>query len=312
MDNKKLRIAFMGTPEFSVPALNSIIDAGHDVVCVYSQPPRPSGRGHKTTPSPVHKRAEELGIEVKTPKSLKTDEAQKEFADLNLDIAVVVAYGLILPKAVLNAPKYGCLNIHASLLPRWRGAAPIQRAILAGDTETGVSIMQMDEGLDTGPELLRGILPITSTTTTPELHDSLSSLGAKLITEVLNHYKNGAPLAPVPQKEDGMTYAKMLKKEEGLINWAKSSEEIDRQIRALTPWPGVWCMIGNERLKVLQADPSTNKATEAPGTIIKKDLSIACGQGTLTLVKVQPANRKPMDGISFLNGSSINIGDKLS
>jgi len=309
--NKPLNIAFMGTPEFSVHILDALVASGHEVVCVYCQPPRPAGRGHKLQPSPVQLRAEELHIPVRTPLSLKKDaEARKAFADLRLDVAVVAAYGLILPQEVLDAPKYGCLNIHASLLPRWRGAAPIQRAILAGDKETGICIMQMEAGLDTGPVLMRGTVPITDTTTTSQLHDALAAQGAELIVKTLNLIAAGKAPAPQKQPEAGATYAAMLTKEDGRIDWTKPAAEIERQFRALYPWPGVWCLHNEQRLKILEV--SIEKAVGKPGQIIDRQLLVACGDGALLLKKLQPQDRKPMDGASFMNGAHLNMGDMLA
>jgi methionyl-tRNA formyltransferase len=305
---KPLNIVFMGTPDFAVRALDALVAAGHKIVCVYSQPPRPAGRGHKLQLSPVHRRAEELNIPVRAPLSLKKDAAARaDFAALGADIAVVAAYGLILPQSVLDAPKYGCINIHASLLPRWRGAAPIQRAIMAGDRESGVCIMKMEAGLDTGPVLLRGSVPIAATTTAPQLHDALAELGAKLAVETLEKIDT---LKPVPQPEEGVTYAHMLTKDEGRIDWTKPAEEIERQLRALNPWPGVWCMCQDQRMKVLEAE--VREGSGAPGSILDRHLVVACGQGALLLKKVQPQDRKPMDGLSFMNGTHMNVGDLLS
>jgi len=308
--NNKLRIGFMGTPDFSVTALDALINSGHEVVAVYSQPPKPSGRGQKIHKSAVHSHADTLKIEVFTPKSLRTEEAQTVFKAHNLDICVVVAYGLILPIEVLEAPKYGCLNIHASLLPRWRGAAPIQRAIMAGDTQSGVCIMQMDKGLDTGDVLSRQTTPITSNTTAQTLHDSLSSMGAEMVVDVVNNIANGAAPTPEKQTEDGMTYAKMLSREDGRINWSNSAIEIDRQLRALTPWPGVWFTLGDQHIKLHSV--TLSEASGTPATLLDKDMTIACGEGALQLTSIQPPNKKPMDGKSYLNGSSLNIGDLLS
>lgn len=305
----KLRIIYMGTPDFAVPALKALAENGHDVICAYTQPPRPAGRGQKVMKSAVHQAAEQLGIPVHHPKSLKKDDAPKEFAELNADIAVVAAYGLILPKAVLNAPKYGCINIHASLLPRWRGAAPIQRSIMAGDAETGICIMQMDEGLDTGDVLARQAIPITLQTTAQSLHDALSDMGADMAVEIVDQIAGGTAPAPEPQSEDGMTYARMLSRDDGRIDWTQPAKHIERQIRALTPWPGVWCMVGDDRLKVHAAE-ITDKSGRA-GEILDKDLTVACGQGALKLTSVQPQGRKSMDGRSFLNGAAIKTGDKL-
>jgi methionyl-tRNA formyltransferase len=303
-----LKIAFMGTPEFSVHILHALVKSGHEVVCVYCQPPRPAGRGHNVQPSPVQLRAEELNIPVRTPLSFKKSlEAQQAFDDLNLDTAVVAAYGLILPQAVLDAPKYGCLNIHASLLPRWRGAAPIQRAILAGDIESGVCIMQMDAGLDTGPVLMRGTVPITKATTASTLHDALAEQGAELIVKTLDNIDT---LKPQKQPAEGMTYAAMLTKEDGKIDWTQPAAAIERQLRALHPWPGVWCEYNGQRLKVLEV--AVEKRQGKPGEILDRHLIIACGVDALLLKKIQPQDRKPMDGISFMNGTHLNVGDRLS
>jgi methionyl-tRNA formyltransferase len=300
----------MGTPEFSVHILDALVKSGHEVVCVYCQPPRPAGRGHKLQPSPVQLRAEELKIPVRHPLSLKKDAAaREEFAALNLDVAVVAAYGLILPQTVLDAPKYGCLNIHASLLPRWRGAAPIQRAILAGDTESGVCIMQMEAGLDTGPVLMRGTVPITNTTTASTLHDALASQGADLIVKTLNLIAQGKAPAPQKQPEEGMTYADMLTKEDGKIDWTQPASVIERQLRALGSWPGVWCLLQGQRMKVL--DVAVEKRSGKPGEILDRHLVVACGEDALLLKKVQPQDRKPMDGLSFMNGTHMNVGDTL-
>ena len=314
MSVSPLRIAFMGTPDFAVAALNALHAAGHNIVAVYSQPPRPAGRGQKLHPSPVQRRAEELGIVVRHPKSLKKDAAaRQEFKDLNIDVAVVAAYGLILPQEVLDAPKHGCLNIHASLLPRWRGAAPIQRAIMAGDDKSGICIMQMEAGLDTGPVILKGEVPITGTTTAQQLHDALAAMGGALIVETLAAMANGTPLPATPQVEDGTIYASMLTKDEGRIDWQKSAIEIERQLRALNPWPGVWCLQGEQRLKVLSALVEKTEGTQgAPGEIIDRHLVVACGSGALRLTLVQPQDRKAMDGISFMNGAHLSLGDKLS
>ncbi|MFH1158971.1 MAG: methionyl-tRNA formyltransferase [Pseudomonadota bacterium] len=311
MATPPLKIAFMGTPEFAVHALDAIARSGHQVVCVYSQPPRPAGRGYKPQPSPVQLRAEELHIPVRTPLSFKKDAgACRAFAALGLDVAVVAAYGLILPQEVLDAPKYGCINIHASLLPRWRGAAPIQRALLAGDTETGVCIMQMEAGLDTGPVLMRGTVPVTGTTTASELHDALAAQGAEMIVKTLDLISAGKPPISQKQSEEGVIYATKLTREDGRIDWTQPAFVIERQLRALHPWPGVWCLCGGERLKVLEV--SIEKQQGKPGQILDRRLIVACGEGALLLKKVQPEDRKPMDGVSFVNGTHINIGDMLS
>lgn len=305
-----LRLAFMGTPDFSVPILDALVSAGHEVACVYCQPPRPAGRGQQLQPSPVQKRAEALGIPVRHPKTLRTPEAQAEFQDLKLDCAVVAAYGLILPQPVLDAPKHGCVNVHASLLPRWRGAAPIHRAILAGDAETGVTIMQMEAGLDTGPMLLKDTLPIGPRTTARELHDALSMLGAELIVAALELLEAGA-LKPEPQPEDGVTYAAKLTKEEGLLDFTKPAAELDRQVRGLTPWPGCWFEAPTgEKIKVLAAEPA--RGDDEPGTILDNELRVACGTGALRLLTVQRPGKGPVDGAAFLRGFPVKVGGKVT
>ena len=271
-----MRIVFMGTPDFSVPALNSLVDAGHDVVCVYSQPPRPAGRGKKDRPSPVHVRADALGIPVRHPVSLRNPEAQNDFAALKADVAVVVAYGLILPQPVLDAPTYGCLNIHASVLPRWRGAAPIHRAVMAGDAQTGVCIMQMEAGLDTGPVLLCDTQDILATDTTGVLHDRLSQLGSKLIVQSLTQL--GA-LVPKAQSDVGVTYAAKIDKAEAAIDWTRPAAEVDRQIRGLSPFPGAWFTHQDTRIKVLMSEMSQGQGPA--GHVLDDDLVVACGTGAV-------------------------------
>lgn len=305
-----LRIIFMGTPEYSVPALRSILAAGHEVVAVYSQPPRPSGRGHKLVKSAVHQIAEEYGIPVYTPVSLRNEEAQKQFASFQADVAVVVVYGLILPKAILDAPKYGCLNIHASLLPRWRGAAPIQRAMLAGDHETGVTIMQMDEGLDTGDMLLQDVIPITTSSSSSELHERIFEMGSKLILEVLHELETG-DLDPQKQPAEGVSYAQKLTREEGLLSWDQSADILERKVRALNPWPGVWFEYKGERIKVLEAEVAHLPYQGKIGEVLDDALTVACGEHSLRLLKVQRAGGKPMGVRDFINGTHIKIGDML-
>ncbi|WP_417810474.1 methionyl-tRNA formyltransferase [Thalassospira alkalitolerans] len=295
----KLRIAFMGTPDFALVALKQLVGAGHDVVCVYSQPPRPAGRGQKETPSPVHGWAAEQGIEVRTPVSLKSDTEKQAFADLDLDVAVVAAYGLILPKAILDAPKYGCLNIHASLLPRWRGAAPIQRAILAGDTRTGVTIMQMDVGLDTGDMLLIRDIPIMSETYANALHDDLADLGGDMIVEALEKLPVGQ-LVAVKQPEDGITYAAKLERAEAKLDFADDADALERKIRAFTPWPGAYFEFGKERIKVQAADVIDQSGPV--GTILDDDLTIACGKGALRPTRIQRPGKSVMDTKEVLRG----------
>lgn len=304
-----LRLGFMGTPDFSVPALQALIDAGYDVVCVYSQPPRPSGRGHKLKPSPVHAYAESLGIPVRTPKSLRKPEAQAEFSALSLDAAVIVAYGLILPQAILDAPRLGCINIHASLLPRWRGAAPIQRAIMAGDTEAGVVTMQMDAGLDTGPMLLTERTPITAETTGGSLHDALSVIGAGLITETLAGLADGS-LRPITQPDDGITYADKLTRADGLLDWRLPAATLERTIRALAPQPRAWFPYEDATVKVGAA--SVIEAAGTPGTVLDDQLLIACGEGALRLTKVQRPGKAMTDAEAFLRGYQIPAGVQLA
>jgi methionyl-tRNA formyltransferase len=306
----RLRLAFMGTPDFAVPGLAALVEAGHEIACVYSQPPRPAGRGHRVRPSPVHRFAEERGISVRTPRTLRGPEEQEAFRALDLDAAVVAAYGLILPRPVLEAPRLGCLNIHGSLLPRWRGAAPIQRAILEGDRETGITIMQMDEGLDTGAMLLREAVPIGPRTTASELHDTLAGLGARLVVNALDGLASGT-LSPVPQPADGVTYAAKLHRDEGRIDWTRPMAAIDRQVRALDPWPGVWFDAGGERIKVLEAEPVPDAPRAAPGTVLDDRLTVACGDGAVRARKVQRAGKAPVDGAAFLRGFRLPEGSVL-
>lgn len=305
-----LRLAFMGTPDFSVSILDALVAAGHEVVCVYSQPPRPAGRGQQLQASPVHRRAEALGIPVRTPKSLRKAEEQAEFAALNLDCAIVAAYGLILPQAILDAPRLGCVNVHASLLPRWRGAAPIQRSILAGDAQTGVTIMQMDAGLDTGAMLLKDALPITARMNAADLHDALAAMGARLMVQALPGIADGT-LMPVPQPEAGVTYAAKLSKEEGRLDLTRPAAELDRQVRGLTPWPGTWIDLANgEKLKVLEA--MAVEGAGEPGTLLEASPTLACGQGALHLIRVQRPGKGPIDGAAFLRGFPHQMGQKIT
>lgn len=305
-----MRIIFMGTPEFAVPTLNALVEAGHDVVAAYSQPPRPGGRrGKALTPSPVHARAEELGIEVRTPLSFKKDpEAVAAFAALNADVAVVAAYGLILPVSVLEAPRLGCLNVHGSLLPRWRGAAPVQRAILAGDAETGVGIMQMEAGLDTGPVRLEGRTPINRKTA-GELTAELAELGARLMVQVLADF-DGHPA--VAQPEDGVTYAAKIDKAETRLDFARSAAEVERQIRAFNP-PGAWVEVNGERLRLLKAMIRFGSARPAigNGVVIDDELGITCGNGSIEPLLVQRAGRGVVTTRELLNGFPIPPGTQL-
>jgi methionyl-tRNA formyltransferase len=310
---EKLKIIFMGTPDFSVPALRNLIaNLRMQILAVYTQPPRPAGRGQKLRPSPVQLVADEHRIPVYTPKSFKKDaDAVTFFKNLNADIAVVAAYGLILPKSVLDAPRYGCLNIHASLLPRWRGAAPIQRAIEAGDTESGITIMQMEEGLDTGPMLLKKSVTIHETTTAQSLYDELSALGSAMIEDVLELILEGH--APHPEMQDDRLscYAPMLKKEEGFINWASSVDKIDKQIRAFTPWPGCYTFDkGGQRIKILSGEISQFQTNKTAGIVLSEEGDISCLNGVYRVRFLQPENSKPMDFKSAINGKKISIGDK--
>jgi methionyl-tRNA formyltransferase len=303
-----MRLAYMGTPDFAVPALRALLAAGHDIAAVYTQPPRPAGRGQREQRSPVHEFAAERGIPVRTPVSLKKEEAQRDFAALGLDAAVVAAYGLILPHAILAAPKRGCLNIHASLLPRWRGAAPIQSALLAGDTETGVTIMQMDEGLDTGAMLAKEVTAVTAGDTAQTLHDRLSEIGARAIVETLARLDT---LEPVPQPADGVTYAAKLTKDEGRLDWSRSASQLARQVRAFDPWPGAWFEYRGDRIKVLAAIEVGTDATAEPGVVIDGQATIACGAGALQLTRLQRPGKGPLPAGEFLRGFALPPGTTL-
>lgn len=301
-----MRVIFMGTPDFSVPALEALVGAGHDIVAVYTQPPRPAGRGKKERPGPVHLRAEALGLTVRHPTSLRTPEAQADVAALKADVAVVVAYGLILPQEVLDAPAQGCLNIHASLLPRWRGAAPIHRAIMAGDARTGVCIMQMEAGLDTGPVLLRRETEIGVTETTAALHDRLSALGAEAIVAALEDLD---ALTPQVQAEEGVTYASKIDKAEARIDWTQPADVVDRQIRGLSPFPGAWFLHEGERVKALA---STRAEGEGPaGAVLDDQLRVACGSGAVQLTRLQRAGKAAQDVQDFQRGAGIAVGSNL-
>jgi methionyl-tRNA formyltransferase len=298
----------MGTPDFATPVLHALVQAGHQVAVVYSQPPKPAGRGQQVQKSPVHQLAETLGIEVRTPKSLRDAKEQKTFAAYNLDAAVVVAYGLILPQPVLDAPRLGCLNIHFSLLPRWRGAAPVPRAMLAGDAETGVGIMQMDAGLDTGAVLLQESMPIPPAATAPQMLEKLTERGAELTLKALQGRADGTSTA-VPQTATGITLAAKLTRDDGRIDWSKPAASIERQIRALQPWPGCFFMRGNDPIKILQAE--IVEQSETPGTLLNDNFTVACGEQALHILALQPPGKKPMDGASFLRGARLAIGQKL-
>ncbi len=295
----------MGSPDFAIPALRALHNAGHDIAAVYCQPAKPAGRGQAIRRCPVHIVADELGLPVRTPVRLRTDpEAQAAFVALSLEAAVVAAYGLILPQAMLDAPRRGCLNIHASLLPRWRGAGPIQAAILAGDTETGITIMQMEAGLDTGPMLLRRTVPITAKTTTACLHDKLAAIGAELILDVL-----ASSPPPTPQTDSEATYAPKLAREDGRIDWGNPAEVIDRQIRAFDPWPGTFTALAGSPLKVLAAERANGSGTA--GLVLDDRLTVACGSGAIRLTRVQLPGRGILDAGAFLRGHPVQPGTVL-
>ncbi len=304
-----LRLAYMGTPDFAVPPLRALIDAGHEIACVYSQPPRRAGRGRETRVSPVHRFAQSHALAVRTPESLRDRATQNEFAALDLDAAVVAAYGLILPKPVLDAPRLGCFNIHASLLPRWRGAAPIHRALLAGDARTGVTIMAMDEGLDTGPIVMAEAVPITADMTASALHDILCERGARLIVTALDAIAAGAATT-TPQPAAGVTHAAKLTRGEGRIDWRDPAERLARAVRAYTPWPGAWFEHEGARIKILEAIPVEDRG--APGTVLDDRLTIACGVGALRLLTVQRGGRGPVDADAFLRGYDLPAGTILA
>ncbi len=305
-----MRLAFMGSAALAVPALRRLVAVGHAVAGVYSQPPRAAGRGQREKRTPLHDAAVALDLPVVTPSSLKDTAEQARFAALELDAAVVAAYGLLLPQPVLDAPRLGCLNIHASLLPRWRGAAPIERAILAGDTESGVTIMQMDAGLDTGPILTQRAVPIADTTTAAELHDRLAVLGAEMIVAALAGC-DGGELRPVPQPAEGATYAKKLGRDDGRLDWSESATSLQRRVRAMTPWPGAWCELDGTRLKILAAMVVPKQQETEPGTVMDGALTIVCGEDALRLLRVQRPGRAPMETSAFLRGYPIAAGRRL-
>ncbi|PTW62671.1 methionyl-tRNA formyltransferase [Breoghania corrubedonensis] len=306
-----LRVVFMGTPDFSVPTLMEIIGQGHEVVACYTQPPRPAGRGMEERPSPVEVKAEAFHIPVYTPRTLKSPIERESFLSHEADVAVVVAYGLILPRDVLIAPVHGCLNLHASLLPRWRGAAPINRAIMAGDTETGVEVMRMEEGLDTGPVCMAEKMAIGPDMTAGELHDALSRLGADLVGRALAALSRGA-LGAEPQSQEGVTYASKISKDETRIDWSRPAAEVHNHIRGLSPFPGAWCEVprgeNTERVKVLRSTAAAGSGK--PGEVLDA-MTIACGEGAVRLTQVQRAGKRPMDAQEFLRGSRIEPGTIL-
>lgn len=313
-----LRLVFMGTPDFAAATLSAVAEAGHEIAAIYTQPPRPAGRrGLELKPSPVHRLGDDLGIEVRTPKSLRGEAEQQAFAALNADAAVVVAYGLLLPEAVLKGTRLGAFNGHASLLPRWRGAAPIQRAIMAGDTETGIMVMKMDEGLDTGPVALTHRVPFDPDMTAGELHDELARSGADLMVEALALLEAGK-LALTPQPPEGATYAHKIAKDETRVDWSRPADEVHNHIRGLSPFPGAWCemeIAGRvERVKLLRSTVDTlpsagsNGAYTEPGTVLDDELAIACGAGAVRLVELQRAGGKPLSAEDFQRGAKLAPG----
>ncbi|MBT5317906.1 MAG: methionyl-tRNA formyltransferase [Rhodobacteraceae bacterium] len=304
-----MRLIFMGSPAFSVPVLEALVAAGHEIVAVYTQPPRPAGRGKKQRPCPVHARALALTLDVRHPASLKEAEEQAAFSELRADAAVVVAYGLLLPQELLDAPAHGCLNIHASLLPRWRGAAPIHRAIMAGDRETGICIMQMEAGLDTGPVLYQETISIAPDETTAALHERLSDLGARSIVQSL---KDLSQLQARPQSSVGICYAQKIDKSEAQIDWSLPAEILDRQIRGLSPFPGAWAMLRGERVKFLgSALISCEQPLASAGTVLDDDLGIACGSGALRITRLQRAGKSAQSSADFLRGTPVIAGEQL-
>src|SRR5437588_5544977 len=305
-----LDLVFMGTPEFAATILAALIAAGHRIRAVYTQPPRPAGRGHRPQPAPVQRLAEQHGLAVRCPASLRDAAAQAAFSELGADAAVVAAYGLILPPAILAAPRHGCLNLHASLLPRWRGAAPIQRAILAGDRETGVTIMQMDKGLDTGPILLQQAVPILPETTAGELTETLAELGVRLMLEALDGAAAGTLMAH-PQPEEGVTYAPKIRREEARLDWREPADALERRVRAFAPAPGAWFSGGGERIRVLRAAAETQAPNVPPGTIIDDRLGVACGSGVFHPLRLQRPGRAALDADAFLRGFPIPAGTLL-
>jgi methionyl-tRNA formyltransferase len=303
------RLAFMGSPTFALPTLEALIEAGHDVACVYSQPPRPAGRGKQERPTPVHAFAAARGIEVRTPKRLRKPEEQAAFAALDLDLAIVVAYGLILPKPILDAPRRGALNLHGSLLPRWRGAAPVQRAIMAGDRVTGVQVMRMEEDLDTGPVLASAETPIEFEDNTSTLHDRLAHLGARLMRDTLEKLERGET-RETPQSEEGVTYAHKITPADARIDWTKPAREIDFQIRGLSPTPGAWFELDGARVKALHS--RLGQGAGAPGEALDDNLLIACGEGAVRLLTVQREGRGPLEAAAFLRGQKVPAGARLA
>lgn len=304
MNLETLRVAFMGTPNFAVNILEALLKAHCQIVAVYTQPPRPVGRGYQVTPSPVQKLATSLNLPVYTPASLKSEEEENKWKSLDLDVAIVAAYGLILPNVIVDAPRWGSLNVHASLLPRWRGAAPIQRAILEGDDKSGVTIMKMDAGLDTGDILFQKPLKLDETSTTPGVLEALSRLGAEALIESLPLYLSGK-LKPIPQPEEGVTYAHKLEKEDGRLDWDLPASLLNRKVRALNPWPGTWFEIGEDRIKVLKAEVVHTNSSQPPGTILDDKLTIACHENGFRPLILQKVGKSVMSTEEFLRGYEL-------
>jgi methionyl-tRNA formyltransferase len=309
-----LNLVFLGTPDFAATILDALLDAGHRIHAVYTQPPRPAGRGHRLQPSPVQRSAESRGLLLRVPANLRDPETQSEFAACGADAAVVAAYGLILPAAMLTAPRLGCLNVHASLLPCWRGAAPVQRALMAGDRETGITIMQMEEGLDTGPILLQRTVPIPPQATAASLTESLAALGGRLIVEALGAAEEGR-LLPRPQPQEGVTYARKIRRDEGRLDWRLPAAELERRVRACDPWPGAFFDHNDERVRVLAAaivaPDRLDVPSAAPGTVLDERPAIACGTGALRLLRLQRPGRAPLAAAAFLRGYPIPPGTRL-
>jgi methionyl-tRNA formyltransferase len=301
----------MGTPDFAVPTLAALYKAGHQIVSVYTQPPRPAGRGHQVHLSAVHEYALKHQLEVLTPVSLRPIEETERFAAFNADVAIVAAYGLLLPLTLLQAPHFGCLNVHGSLLPRWRGAAPLHRALLEGDERTGITIMQMEQGLDTGPIIMQDSIPIGPQATSSQIHDQLAKLGAQLMLRTLENLQTSL-LKTIPQPPVGITYAQKLERAEGKICWQDTADTLERKVRALNPWPGVWFEYQNERIKILKAAVAENPQSAAPGTMLAKNFTVACGQGALRLLEIQKAGGRVLEGQTFLNGQPIPEGTCFS
>jgi methionyl-tRNA formyltransferase len=306
--DSSLRLVFMGTAGFAVPSLEALAAGRHRLVAVYSQPARPAGRGLRARPSPVALAAQRLGVPVLTPTNLRTPEALAEFRALDADLAVVAAYGLILPSAILAAPRLGCINLHASLLPRWRGAAPIQRALLAGDAETGITVIQIEPALDSGPILAVERIPIGRAATAAALHDELAMLAARMLGPVIDDLAAGRT-RPRPQPAEGVSYAAKIDKAEGRLDWSRPALLLERQLRALSPWPGCWTELDGRRLRVLAAEVTAGGGQ--PGTVLDEHLTVACGEGALRLTRVQPAGGTVMTGAAFLRGHAVPAGSRL-